>query len=122
MALRIAGTAYVTVDGNSIPLRGNLTIAFSPVERTMLAGQDGIHGYQELPRVQSIELDMSTMPDSLLEDLDGQVNSTVVVQSANGTIYSLTEAMCTAALDPNLRDGQVRVKWEGVAMEEIGAA
>ena len=87
----------------------------------MLAGQDGIHGYQELPRVQSIEMDMSTMPDILLEDLDGQVNSTVVVQAANGMIYSLTEAMCTAALDPDLRDGQVRIKWEGVAVEEIAA-
>ena len=119
MALRIAGTAFVTVNGEQIPLRGNLTISPSAVERTMLAGQDGVHGYQELPRVPYVEGDFSTIPQLLMEELDGQVNETVVVQSANGRIYSFTEAMCKAGLEPNLRDGQVRVRWECVTCEEI---
>lgn len=119
MALRVAGTAFLTVNGEQLALRGNLTISPSPVERTMLAGQDGVHGYQELPRVPYVEGDFTTMPDLLMEDLDGMVNETVVVQAANGRIYSFTEAVCTAGLEPNLRDGQVRVRWDCVTCEEI---
>ena len=119
MALRIAGTAFVTVNGEQIPLRGNLTIQSSAFERTMLAGQDGIHGYQEIPSVQFVEGDFSTIPQLLMEELDGQVNETVVVQAANGRIYSFTEAMCKAGSEPNLLDGQVRIRWECVSAEEI---
>ena len=60
MAQRIAGIAFLTVDGDQMALRGNFTVSPSPVERTMLAGQDGVHGYQELPRVPYIEGDLST--------------------------------------------------------------
>jgi hypothetical protein len=44
MAQRIAGVAFITVNGEQMALRGNLTISPSAVERTMLAGQDGVHG------------------------------------------------------------------------------
>jgi hypothetical protein len=62
MAQRIAGIAFLTVDGDQMALRGNFTVSPSPVERTMIAGQDGVHGYQELPRVPYIEGDLSTVP------------------------------------------------------------
>lgn len=119
MAQRIAGTAFVTVNGEQIALRGNLTVSPSAVERTMLAGQDGVHGYQELPRVPYIEGDFSTMPGLAVEDIDGQINETVVVQAANGTIFSFTEAVCQAGTEPNLRDGQMRIRWDCVTCEEI---
>ncbi len=119
MAQRIAGTAFITVDGNQLALRGNLTVSPSAVERTMLAGQDGVHGYQELPRVPYIEGDFSTMSDMLIEDIDAQVNVTVVASLANGLIYSLTEGVCKAGSEPNARDGQVRIRWEGTTCEEI---
>ena len=58
----IAGTATIKVDGNMYPLKGNLTVSGSPLERTGIAGQDYVHGYQELPRVPYIECDLSTCP------------------------------------------------------------
>jgi hypothetical protein len=119
VAQRIAGTAFVTVNGEQYALRGNLTVSPSAVERTMLAGQDGVHGYQELPRVPYCEGDFSTMPGLAVEDIDNQVNETVVVTGPNGTIWSFTEAMCKAATEPNLRDGQMRIRWEAVSAEEI---
>jgi hypothetical protein len=119
VAQRIAGIAFITVDGNQMPLRGNLTVSPSSVERTMLAGQDGVHGYQEMPRVPFIEGDFSTLPNLLIEDIDGQVNVTVVASLANGLIYSLTEGVCKAGTEPNAADGQVRIRWEGTTCEEI---
>ena len=85
----------------------------------MLAGQDQVHGYQELPRVPYIEGDISTLRDMRLSDLDNQTNVTVVAELANGKLYSLVGATCKAALENNTRDGQVRVRWEGLSCEEL---
>jgi hypothetical protein len=119
MAQRFAGIAFVFVDGVQYPLRGNFTVSPSAVERTMLAGQDGVHGYQELPRVPYIEGDISTTRDLNLEDLEAQVDNTVVAQLANGKQYTLINATCRAGFEENSRDGQTRVRWEGLYCEEI---
>jgi hypothetical protein len=118
MAQRFAGIAFLLVDGNQMALRGNFTVSPSIVARTMIAGQDGIHGYQELPRVPYIEGDVSTVPNLNLLDLEAQVNVTVVAQLANGKQYALGQASCKADLEANTRDGQVRVRWEGVTCSE----
>jgi len=119
MAQKFAGIAFLQVGGNQLRLRGNFTVSPSPVERTMIAGQDGVHGYQELPRVPFIEGDISTTPDMMLESLDGMTDVNVVAQLANGFTYSLISATCKAGLEANTRDGQVRVRWEGIWCEEI---
>jgi hypothetical protein len=119
MAQRFAGIAFLLVDGNQMALRGNFTVSPSVVERTMIAGQDRVHGYQELPRVPYIEGDISTIPDLNLTDLQAQVNVTVVAQLANGKQYTLGQAACKAGFDANTRDGQVRVRWEGVTCDEM---
>ena len=119
MAQRIAGIAFLMVNGNQLALRGNFTVSSSPVERTMLAGQDGVHGYQELPRVPYIEGDISTVADLNLEDLDAQTDVTVTAQLANQKQYTLVGATCKSALENNTRDGQVRVRWEGLYCEEL---
>jgi len=119
MAQRFAGTAVLIVGGVQVNLRGNFTVSPSRVERTMIAGQDRVHGYQELPRVPYIEGDISTTPDLNLADLEAQVDVTVVAQLANGKQYSLQEAACKANFEDNTRDGQVRVRWEGVSCIEM---
>ena len=119
MAQRFAGIAFLMVDGDQLALRGNFTVSSSPVERTMIAGQDRVHGFQELPRVPYIEGDVSTIPELNLEDLDGQTDVTVVAQLANNKQYTLIGATCKAALEANTRDGQVRVRWEGLWCEEL---
>jgi hypothetical protein len=119
MAQRFAGIAILIVGGTQVNLRGNFTVSPSIVERTMIAGQDRVHGYQELPRVPYIEGDISCTPDINLKDLEAEVNITVIAQLANGKAYSLQEACCKAALEENTRDGQVRVRWEGVNCLEM---
>ena len=119
MALRIAGTAFLMVDGDQFALRGNFTVSPSAVERTMIAGQDGVHGFQELPRVPYIEGDLSLVPGLLLEDLEAQTDVTVVAQLANGKQYTLGGGTCKAGLVANTRDGLTTVRWEGIVCEEL---
>jgi hypothetical protein len=119
MAIRFAGIAFLSVDGRQYQLRGNFTVSPSPVERTMIAGQDGVHGYQELPRVPYIEGDLSTVPDLNFEDVLLQVNSTVIAQLANQKQYTLQGATVKGGFEINTRDGQARVRWEGITCLEI---
>ena len=114
MANRVAGVAFLKVDGTQMAVRGNFTVSPSPLERTMLAGQDGIHGFQELPRIPYVECDITTTPDFPVLSLKEQINVTVVAQLANGRQYQLTEATCKDNIEINTRDGQYRVRWEGV--------
>jgi hypothetical protein len=122
VAQRIAGIAFLSVDGTQLSLRGNFTVSPSAVERTMIAGQDGVHGYQELPRVPYIEGDISTVPGLLLDDLEAETDVTVVALLANGMTYTLTGGTCKAGFENNTRDGQVRVRWEGLACQELTQA
>ena len=46
---RIAGTAYVTVNGVSVMVEGSFKYQPSTVNRTTLTGMDGVHGYKEKP-------------------------------------------------------------------------
>jgi uncharacterized protein YlzI (FlbEa/FlbD family) len=119
MAQRIAGIAFLKVDGNIYPLRGNLTVSPSTVERAMLAGQDFIHGYSEMPRIPAISGDVSLDPALSMEDVERLVDVTVTAELANGKVYVLREAACTAALDLNTREGTTRVVFQGISCDEI---
>ncbi len=121
MAQRIAGVAHLTVGNQQMFVRGNFMVSPSVVERTMIAGQDTIHGFQELPRVPYIEADISTMPGFLLESMLDDTNTTVIALLANGMQYTLTGGVVKGGFENNTRDGQVRMRWEGVACVEVAA-
>lgn len=119
MGVKVGGTAFCKVDGNQLPLRGSFVVSPSAVERTMLAGQDYVHGYTELPRVPFIEGDFSTLPEISLEDIEAQTNVTVTAELLNGRTYVLKEATVKSALEVNTREGQFRARWEGTSCDEI---
>jgi len=120
MGAKIAGTAFITVSGlGQIMLRGNLNVSPSVVERVMISNQHGVAGFQEVPRTPFIEGEFSTTRELNLEDLEYMTNVTVVALLANGKQYSLEHAVCRSALESNPRDGQVRIRWEGLWCTEL---
>jgi hypothetical protein len=119
VANRIAGVAFLKVDGAQFPLHGNFTVSPSAVERAGIAGQDYVHGYQELPRIPFIEGDVSLDPALSMEDIEAVTNATVTAELANGRVYVLREAWCKSALELNTREGTVRIRFEGTSCDEI---
>ncbi len=119
MAQRIAGVAWLKVDGGLYPLRGNLTVSPSSIERTGIAGQDYVHGFSELPRIAVISGDVSLVPELSMDDVENVTNAVVTAELANGKTYVLREAWCTSALELNAREGQTRVTFQGVSCDEI---
>jgi hypothetical protein len=116
---RIAGIAFLKVDGALYPLRGNFTVSPSALERAGIAGQDYIHGFSEMPRLPVISGDVSLVQELSVDDVEAVVNSTVTAELANGKTYVLREAWCTSALELNTREGQTRVTFQGVSCDEI---
>ncbi|RAI33537.1 phage tail tube protein, partial [Rhodoplanes roseus] len=116
----IAGIAYLRVDGDQYPLRGNFTVSPSAVARQGIAGQDYVHGYQEMPRVPFIEGDVSLIPELSLEDIEAVTDATVQADLANGRSYVLRGAWCVSALEANTGEGQVKVRFEGLSCDEVG--
>ena len=119
MASRVAGVAYLKVSGQQYPLRGNLQVSPSRVERTGIAGQDGVHGYSELPRVPFIVGDVTLDPALSMEALEATVDATVTAELANGKVYVLSNAWCKAALELNTTEGMVNVRFEGLDCDEL---
>jgi len=54
-----------------------------------------------------------------MEAVAAIVNSTVTAELANGKTYVLREAWCRSAFELNTREGQTRVRFEGVSCDEI---
>ena len=121
MAGRIAGVGSLTIDGRQVAVRANLTVSPDPVERTMLAGQDRVHGYQELPRVPFIEADLSLDVQLAIEDLVLMVDVTVIAELADGRTFALREAMYKGGTEINTHDGTHKARFEGVSCDEIFA-
>jgi hypothetical protein len=121
-ANKVGGVAYLKVDGYQYLLRGDLTVSIDLMERTGVAGQDGIHGYTETPRVPFISATLTDIGGMSLQQLQKVTCSTITVELNNGKVYILRDAWTSEARELNTAEGSVAVKFEGMAGEELLAA
>jgi len=110
----IAGTAFLKVDGAQYPLKGNLTVSASPIERTAVCDpKEGMVGFYETPRAPFIEGDVSTLAGLSTEQIEGITNATVTAELINGYTYVLSRAFHKGLVEINTHDGQFHVRFEG---------
>jgi hypothetical protein len=119
---KIGGVAFLKVDGYQYMLRGDLAVSFDAFERKGIAGQDGVHGYTETPRVPYLSAKITDTGGLSLQALARVTDATVTVELANGKIYLLRNAWAAEARELNTQDGSLEVRFEGLAGEEILAA
>jgi hypothetical protein len=111
---RIAGTAYLTVDGVPYALVGDLEYSPGTVKRESLSGQDGVHGFKEMPIAPHISgtfRDMNLVPLALINAL---TDVTVTLQLANGKLVVGRNMWTVEELTGKATDGTVEVRWEGL--------
>ncbi|WP_267426347.1 phage tail tube protein [Methylobacterium sp. GC_Met_2] len=119
MGQRIAGTAYLKAGGKQYDLRGSFTVSPSSVKREGVAGQDGVHGYIETPRVPFIKGDLSTTAGLTIAELDAMTDVTVTAELANGKAYVLSGAWTESAHEIDTAAGKVAVNWMGTSCDEL---
>lgn len=116
---RVAGVAYLKVDGRQLPLRGSWEIGFNKLKREGISGQDRVHGYKEMPGVPYLKGDLTTDRELSLDMLLGITDATVTLETANGKTYVLRNAWSADEYAAQTEDGKISCKFEGMDIDEI---
>lgn len=113
-ATRIAGTAFIKLDGGQLSLVGTLSI--QPMSRTRegVVGMDGIHGYKESTIIPYIEAEVTKNPELSLKDIERVADSTVTAECADGTVYVLRNAWFAGEATLDAAEGKVTLRFEGL--------
>jgi hypothetical protein len=116
---RLAGIAYVTADGQTYMLAGELAYKTSKVSRETLIGQDGVHGYSEKPVAGMISGTFRDAGGLTVADFNAMTNVTVVAELANGKTIVGRNMWTTEDQEVNTNEASFPVKWEGFEVKEV---
>jgi len=118
-ANRFAGLLFIYAGGRQLDARGKFKINPGKTKREGVAGQDGVHGYKEMPVLPSIEGDLSLRANGITATELAEIeNATITAAAANGTTYVLRNAWLATELSHDTEEGSVSVKFEGLDMDE----
>lgn len=118
MANRIAGIAYLKVDGTQFDIRGKFKYQIATVKRDEIVGQDGVHGYKEMPVAPYIEGDIDDMPGTRVRRLEDITNATITLELANGKTVVLHNAWWAGDSVVDTEEGSYPVKFCGITGHE----
>lgn len=117
-ANRLAGTAFLSVDGVSYMLSGDFEYNPSTVSRESLVGMDGPHGYSEKPVVGHISGTLRDSGGLSVVSLNQMTNVTVTAQLANGKTIVGRNMWTVENQTVKSTDATIEVKWEGMSVSE----
>lgn len=115
---RLAGTAYLTVDGASYMLAGDFEYSSSKVARETLIGMDTVHGYSEKPIAGHIAGTLRDSGGLKVADLNAMTNVTVVAELANGKTIVGRNMWTVESQAAKSSEGTIDVRWEGLSVTE----
>ena len=115
---RLAGTAFISVDGRTYMLAGDLGYDPSTVARESLVGQDRVHGYSEKPKTGSISGTLRDAGGLTVADFNAMTNVTVTLELANGKTVVGRNMWTVDSQEVKTAEGTFEVKWEGISVEE----
>lgn len=110
---RVAGVATITVDGESFALRGEFAYRVATVDRSTIAGQDGIHGYKEMPTAGQISAQFTDTGRLDVAAINAMTNVTVIAELANGKTVIGRNMWTTGTQDVKTVDSTLDTIWEG---------
>lgn len=110
---RLAGTAFLSVNGITYQLEGALTYSPVKVMRETLKGQDGVHGYKEMPEPGKIGGSIRDSGGLTVADFNAMTDATIVLQLANGKTVTGSNMWTVDAIEVDTVDAKFEVKWEG---------
>lgn len=111
---RLAGVAYIAVDGQTYMLAGDLTYSPGSVKRDTLAGQDRVHGYSESPRAPYISGTIRDAGSLTVAKFAAMNNVTISLELANGKQVVGRGMWTVDAQEVKTQEGTFEVRWEGV--------
>lgn len=115
---RLAGVAYITVDGKSYMLAADATYSVSKVKRETLSGQSGVQGYSEAPIPGTISGAFRDAGSLTVADFNAMTNATVMLELANGKMIVGRNMWTVESQEVKTQEATFEVKFEGFSVEE----
>lgn len=115
---RLAGIAFLTVDGVNYMLQGDLEYQVSRVSRDTLVGQDKVHGFSEKPVAGHISGTLRDSAGLSLADINAMTNVTVIIELANGKTVIGRNMWAVDVQAVKTMEATFEVKWESESVEE----
>jgi hypothetical protein len=115
---RLAGIAYISVDGVSYMLAADASYSVSRIERESLVGQDKVHGYSEKPKPGHISATLRDAGGLSVAAFNAMTNTTVTLELANGKTVIGRNMWTVEAQEVKTSEATFEVKWEGPSVEE----
>lgn len=110
--MKIAGTLYVAVGNQLIPLGGKWEVGESKFKREEKTGIDGITHFTETPIARYFDGECNTsLTQTQVDMLNATVDKTVTGEFANGRSITLAHAFCTGELKSDMAGGTMPVKF-----------
>ncbi len=110
---RLAGTAILSVNGQTYELQGKLTYRVATVQRTSLESQSGTTGFKEMPIPGRITGTIRDAGGLSVADFNGMRNATVTSQLANGKWVTGRNMWTVEPEEVDTEEGTFPVAWEG---------
>ncbi|HDR9036122.1 phage tail tube protein [Burkholderia arboris] len=114
----LAGTASVSVDGQTYMVSANFKYSPGKKTRESLTGMDGVHGYKEKWRAPSIAMQLRDWGGLTVENVNGMTNVTVVAELANGKTIIGRNMWSVEDQEVDSEDAVFDVKFEGPEVTE----
>lgn len=115
----LAGTAYVTIDGKSYSLVGELAYRPSQSNNETLVGMDGVHGFKGTPAAGMIKGKFRDSGSIQVQTLAQATDVTVVAELANGkTIVGRNMWRAGEPVEVETEDATFTIQWESADVRE----
>lgn len=114
----LAGTASLSVDGTTYLLEGAFKYNPSTVKRESLTGQDGVHGYKEMPMAPYITATLRDSGGLTIHDFNAMKSVTVTAELANGKTIVGRGMWTVESQEVDTTEGTLEVRWEGPQVTE----
>ena len=115
---RLAGVCYLTVDGANYMMAGEFSYKVSGVTRETLKGQDGVHGYSEMPVQGYIGGTLRDSGGLSMAALNAMTSVTVVLELANGKTVIGRNMWSTEQQENKTTEATIEMKFEGPSVTE----
>lgn len=115
----IAGTLSITIDGTNYAVSGSGTYQPSSTTRETLKGQDGVHGFKEMPTEGHIAWTGRDSNAFKIADLNAADGVTVVAVLANGKVVIAKNAWRDGEpAEVNTEDGTFNIRFASASVKE----
>lgn len=109
----IAGTAYFTIDGAQFSLGAKASVKSAEVVREPKIGLSGDIHFTEKPAIQSMTVELMLANGLTARDLNKIDNGTIVLESVNGTTYTMRNGKQTGEIEEDLAEGTAEFTFTG---------